>query len=131
MNIEPCPFCGGGEMSTLDRLKELSQQATPGPWEVNLDGAEEWWYSDTILGEGGAGGALASCTKGNAPLVVTAINALPDLIEVAEAAKLYLMACDNLHDADSGSKAEWIAGYWADEKEKALRDALAKLTEEV
>jgi hypothetical protein len=72
-------------MSTLDKLKELQAAATPGPWEVT-DGAEKWWYSDTILGEGGAGGALASCTGDNARLIVTAINALPDLIEVVAAA---------------------------------------------
>lgn len=93
-------------MNTLDRLKELLAQATPGPWEVNPDGAEEWWYSDTILGEGGAGGAVASCTKGNAPLVVTAINALPALLEVAEAATSYI------EDAVDGNR---------------LRSALAKL----
>ena len=44
--------------------------------------------------------------------------ALPDLLAVVEAAKLYLMARDNLYDADSGSKAEWIAADWADEKER-------------
>ena len=76
-------------MNILDRLKKIIAQATPGPWAVNQDGAEEWWYSDTILGEGGAGGALASCTEGNAELIVTAINALPALIAVAEAAVKY------------------------------------------
>jgi hypothetical protein len=101
---------------TLERLKELSQQATPGPWEVNPDGAEEWWYNDTILGEGGGGGALASCIKGNASLIVTAINALPLLLEVAEAAR-----------AVNGWDIEWFVKREYCEDGKAIRAALKNL----
>ena len=109
-------------MNTLDKLKELQAAATPGPWKVNPDGAEEWWYTDTILGEGGAGGAVASCTKGNAPLVVTAINALPALIEVAEAAKWVRETTNHAYVLNQAA----VKGAL-----KRLDAALAKLTEEV
>ena len=65
------------------------------------------------------------------PLVAIERAELRALIEVVDATKLYLMARDNLYDADSGSKAEWIAGEWADEKERELRNALNRLGAEV
>ena len=99
-------------MTLLERLKELSQQATPGPWAVNPDGAEEWWYSDTILGEGGAGGALASCTEGNAELIVTAINALPALIAVAEAAGRWHKAKVALRAAEGEENQQAAVEYF-------------------
>lgn len=116
-------------MNILDRLKKIIAQATPGPWAVNQDGAEEWWYSDTILGEGGAGGALASCTEGNAELIVTAINALPALLEVAEAAKASRdwINAGKMTKCYMGDKS--IDAYELIVIEKRLDAALAKLTE--
>ena len=101
-------------MTLLERLKELAQQATPGPWEVNPGGAEEWWYSDTIVNPGGS---LASCTEGNAALIVTAINALPALIAVAEAAKKVDASITATYNASrysvSRSKADVLAAALA------------------
>jgi hypothetical protein len=93
--------------------------------DVYTDGAEEWWYSDTILGEGGAGGALASCTKGNAPLVVTAINALPALIEVVEAAREWHKAKMVLRESDVDTNAQAAMDYYV--ASDGLSAALAKL----
>lgn len=127
-------------MSTLDRLKELQAAATPGPWEAKQNS----WDTSTIYDSHGDGiirckirphdedpyDMLAEEPHANADIIALLYNNADDLLAVVEAAKLYLMACDNLHDTDSGSKAEWIAGFLADEKEKALRDALAKLEKE-
>lgn len=115
-------------MNTLKRLKELQAAATPGPWD------RVGFYNVLRIARKSLDWELVNPTEDaslpdedDAEFIVALHEALPALLAVAEAAKLYLMACDNLHDADSGSKAEWIAGYWADEKERALRDALAKL----
>lgn len=117
-------------MNKLEQLKELAGKATPGPWEINPDGAEEWWYSDTIVNPGGA---LASCTAGNAALIVTAINALPDLLAVVEALKEvndYLGEGCPISQIISRFADDFVASGSQDglvEKGEALQAALAKL----
>lgn len=126
---------GVARVNTLERLKKLAKAATPGPWALNPDGAEEWWYNDTILGEGGAGGALASCTGDNAELIVTLHNALPDLLAVVEALKKvndYLGEGCPISQIISRFADDFVASGSQDglvEKGEALQAALAKLTE--
>lgn len=77
-------------MNIIERLKELQAAATPGPWVVGgsytvrtMRSSLDWIARMRDRHHSHADSEDAA----NAKLIVTAINALPALLEVAEAAK--------------------------------------------
>jgi hypothetical protein len=100
-------------MNIIEKLKELQAQATPGPWEFDddfINGKRDTVAQFFFKDESNIPNRVV-----NGALIVTAINALPDIIELAEAVKLYKeMAYEN------------HANNYA-----RMCVALAKLTEEV
>lgn len=99
---------GGIEMTLLEKLKELSQQATPGPWrwtdvdygpgfesyEERKDGPFSALWSDgankpvMVAQDASSYRAMFDTPHDvDASLILAMVNALPALLEVAEAAK--------------------------------------------
>jgi hypothetical protein len=64
-------------MNTIQRLKELHEKATPGPWRISLSGSVQ-----SVSGD--------HARDGDGDLVVAMRNALPQLLAVAEAAQVLL-----------------------------------------
>ena len=121
-------------MNTLDKLKELQAAATPGPWVVGgsytvrtMRSSLDWIARVRDRHHSHADSEDAA----NAKLIVTLHNALPDLIEVAEAAKASRdwINAGKMTKCYMGDKS--IDAYELIVIEKRLDAALAKLTEEV
>ena len=120
-------------MSDIERLRALLAEATPGPWGLDSEFGgsrglvigplpenteDPNWTTETV--------AFEIERDADATLIAEAVNALPALLDVAEAARVYL-ACDG-----SGVRAPepWSAPFDAMELGKALpalRAALARL----
>jgi hypothetical protein len=93
------------EMNTLDRLKELHEKATPGPWEATDLG-------DVRISNGGIH-LDTECDKENAQLIAEMRNNISKLLAVVDAARYV---------------AGIIPEYGPDKSDMAdLRDALATL----
>lgn len=71
---------GGNQVKIIERLKELRANATPGPWSVgpNTIGPDVVVESNEYTGP---------VSDADARLIVEVINALPALLEAAEAAE--------------------------------------------
>jgi len=126
-------------VSTIARLRALLAEATPGPWEAeDTSDVNDDLFSDderesplsTGWFRGQVGkvdvGDYSTLTFADAALMVEAVNALPALLDVVEAARVYL-ACDG-----SGVRAPepWSAPFDAMGLAKALpalRAALDRL----
>ena len=110
-------------MTLLERLKELAGKATPGPWEVSKD--FPWVVVAPEPAKLGKGHVYFSCSCGggnneeNAVYLTSALNALPDLIAVVEAAM----------KVDASITATYNASRYSVSRSKAdvLAAALAKL----
>ena len=92
-------------MNTLDKLRELHEKATPGPWQTDLCNGEvrgEFLENESIY-------PLIPHSEEDCELIVAMRNALPQLLTVVEAARGTL-----------GSQ---------DTDQTELRDALAALEE--
>jgi hypothetical protein len=75
-------------MTTIERLRELLEKATPGPWEsTDKDGLYANIREPTIEAESGRVADMYDLC--DAALIVAMRNTLPALLEVAEAAKAY------------------------------------------
>ena len=107
--------------NTIDELRRLLAEATPGPWETD----EFDPGTVTVLQSSPKTEALcvADLADGatdrpdaNAALIVAAVNALPALLRVAEAAAV---VCDPMVEGAGGDR------WW--EEHAALRDALNAL----
>ena len=119
-------------MTLLERLKEQQAKATPGPWEVSKD--LPWVVISPEPAKLGKGHVYVSCGGGNnednATYLASALNALPDLIAVAEAAKMVLKVAadwDKVHPEDADYDTV-LGDHIVSVSE--LDAALAKLTEE-
>lgn len=86
----------GPTMPDLIELRLLLEEATPGPWEFDSLGEDEpevnaWTHrfiGNTTPDENGHYQIIATTEDGhgpNAQLIVAAVNALPDLLDAAEA----------------------------------------------
>ena len=80
-------------MTLLERLKELAKAATPGPWEISE--VHPWVViAPETPARRGSGHIYVSCGGGNneenAVFLALALNALPDLLAVVEAAVEYV-----------------------------------------
>lgn len=90
-----------GVMTLLEKLKELSAQATPGPWEVSKN--LPWVVVSPEPAKLGEGHVYVSCAcgggnnEGNSAYLASALNALPALIAVAEAAKWVMETTDHAY----------------------------------
>ena len=123
-------------MNTLERLKELARKATPGPWEVSKD--FPWVVVAPEPAKLGKGHVYFSCSCGggnneeNAVYLASALNALPLLIEVAEAARELLEVAklrgDNEFQHPADDPKLWTARM--QDAWDTADAALAKLTEE-
>jgi hypothetical protein len=109
---------------SLERLKELMAAATPGPWD--RDGL----YNVLRIAKKSLDWELVNPTEDasmpdedDAEFIAALHEALPDLLAVVEAAVAVL---DNAYRDRLGEDFILTASEF-----KALRDALAKLTEEV
>ncbi len=105
---------------TLDELKKLCEEATPGPW----------WTSSACVESSQVN--VADCFTGlsdrdmpeveaNATFIAAAREALPKLIAVAEAAR----GC--LEKPPEGITAEVALSYWHERNRQYLKQALAAL----
>ena len=87
---------------TIEELKQALEEATPGPWDLPLDGADIVESEKDFVPVGGCGccgspwikGETATEEKANARLIVEAVNNLPALLKVVEAAQVMLDAID-------------------------------------
>ena len=108
-------------MNQLDRLRQLLQAATPGPWSFRAtehSGGIRFVVSDTApRNQDGTEFVTADCSHGyNGKLIASAVNALPALLRVAEAAKEASRLLD-----------EWELIRHHSYAHEALRDSLAAL----
>lgn len=100
---------------TIQRLRELMVNATPGPWNVDAcgDAADIWSEHGKVAI---SLNASSYCMRTHdAALIVAAINALPAMIEVCEAAKKVDQQAFENHDGTD---------HWSVPSE--LMDALCK-----
>lgn len=82
-------------MTTIAKLRELLERATPGPWESLTPPQHEATSRHGAAVRKGIDGIadvvrvdhLGSSTEANAALIAAAVNALPRLLAVAEAAE--------------------------------------------
>jgi hypothetical protein len=79
-------------MNTLDELEKLLKAGTKGPWETKQNKA-----GNTTIGPVGYSGFITPwvCDDENAALIVAAINALPGLLTICNAAKTALGHLDD------------------------------------
>jgi len=113
-------------MNTIERLRELLEKATPGPW-VTCNGTDIFTDTDDAK-RGLPGNHVADCDPArdkehiaaisDACIIVSIRNALPALLEVADAAQKY-------------KRAGWLSlpGSIDHEESRAIVDALARLDE--
>jgi hypothetical protein len=120
-------------MSEIERLRALLAEATPGPWR-----ARKWpsprmvevlaVTKPPIVPWAGFDDSDRTKTEhdANASLIAAAVNVLPALLDVAEAAQAWRAHCDTPMGPDNSEQMlEWAATeYRLDE---ALRAALARL----
>ena len=120
-------------MSTIAELRALLAKATQGPWvaRVGTDGAVlkvplcghvsvAWFGSASSVGVDGAYRVDGAEANGNAALAATAINALPALLDVAEAAQRYFAARKGmLEDEAPGALHDLVRSE--DDMEAALK----------
>jgi hypothetical protein len=107
----------------IQRLREAHEAATPGPWSARAveETKDAWWSVDAP----GDPPGLALTSVADAHAIVLAHNALPALLDIAEAARRYLA-----HVAEA---AAWnTPGVGCDvqcDEAAALRAALDRLEE--
>lgn len=88
-------------MGRVEELEELLKKATPGPWETATDG--ETFQVGHYDGGGMHWIAEDANRSGDAALIVAAVNALPDFIALAKAAR----ACAN-ETSIAGAGDRWL-----------------------
>ena len=103
-------------MNTIDRLKALEKAATAGPW---ITGGCSGRMVKPVAFYGGDGFLADVDTKENSEMIVSARNALPALLKVAEAARAYHDMATSRYDSSRVAEFE--------RKQDALGEALAEL----
>jgi hypothetical protein len=110
----------------IQRLREAHEAATPGPWAVNAckgtDGGDDCWQDSPHqdIYDGAPGNSVADISGdhpeaiADAHAIVLAHNALPALLDIAEAARTFI--------------GNWDSEY-AGQRGDALRAALDRLEE--
>lgn len=121
----------------LEHIEALLAAATPGPWEVHQETAEECPLGEGLYVDHRGGRPVAFASSGNnddAALIVAARNALPDLVAAVKAARgaedslSYLP--DYPHQPDCGAWDVFCATCYGLIVRDELRAALAKLAAE-
>ena len=92
-------------MTTTDRLRALLAEATPGPWQAT----EKRGKRDGYVRSGDRTLADMRLRNGeaDAALIVAAVNALPALLDVADAARRFVA----MQDADDVTDEYATAAY--------------------
>lgn len=121
-------------MSTIERLRKLLAEATPGPLEHREhDGQHAICGASLWVGEpDGMPPTVGDMARVAADFALhaAAVNALPALLDVAEAARAYTEALRRQHDASGDAVLHWsksakrITETWA-----TLDAALRRLDE--
>ena len=112
---------------TIEELKQAYEAATPGPWSWRADiNAGEWNLSPGVLiaseTDGTRGGD--EIDQANARLIVAAVNNLPKLLKVVEAAQGAVTPADYIKTPDE----DLYAVSW--ERLETLRKALEEMNDE-
>lgn len=114
----------------LDRLEQLLAAATPRPWNYEWNDRDDHEAGIDIMAAPPNGRValvelshFGESTHADAELIAAAVNALPDLLAVVEAAEF--LRRDNPVCYDEATRLAIIA-----ERERALDEAIAKLDEE-
>ena len=110
-------------MTSLVSLRAALNKATPGPWETRFEAESDGsgvWGIDGIVETGGYDGMFKGGidNDADAALIVAAVNALPALLDIAQAAQTFLNA------SYSAQNAPFV------ERRLTLREALAALDKE-
>ncbi len=119
---------------TTERLREMLQKATPGPWEENTESVEHPCCYDSsfteskqeVLSDGREmpwKRMIGEAMGRDSSLIVAAINALPALLTVVEQAQI---ASDRLNNWSWG----WDGDCGACEALRPLEEAIANLEKE-
>jgi hypothetical protein len=108
-------------MKNIERIKELMNEATPGPWSSGSIEILNWW---DIWGADGHEHILDNCSKDDAKLIIEMRNVLPSLIQEHEALLRFVESVKSaLGKKDAGyfSMGETIS---KDEQLDLIADAL-------
>ena len=111
-------------MTSLVSLRAALYKATPGPWETRFEAESDGsgvWGIDGIVETGGYDGMFKGGidNDADAALIVAAVNALPALLDIAQAAQAFL----EVNSVIGG-------GRQVEPAYQALREALAALDKE-
>lgn len=87
-------------MSGVERLRELLAEATGRPWRVRTPGGFRW--AQVIAGDAEDDPVAGGLNDDDAALIVAAVNALPSLLAVYDAA-------ETVGQADAGDDAFALA----------------------
>jgi len=88
-------------MSTLERLRQLEQEATPGEWEVDVSACScGAIHRKAIIASNDYNVAVNVPLATNRALIAAMRNALPGLLRVAEAAEWFVRAQDDVDMVD-------------------------------
>lgn len=117
----------------IKELKQALEAATPGPWNWHNDahhpGKYEWSIQPGVLEADGTDGTPGGdkIDRANARLIVEAVNNLPKLLKVAEAAEEAVIAEDAGFEAVNNGGDLTLAAERMSDAVEALRKALEEL----
>ena len=120
----------------VSRARRLIAEATPGPWTAadNPQPLPEWVGADTDVDHGIYKGdtderILEYCHSGaDRDLIAFAVNSLPALVDVVEAAETHILALAAYEEYDDEDLTEERAAFrWTEHTRARLRTALAAL----
>jgi hypothetical protein len=110
----------------VSRLRELLAKGTRGPWRIGLEGDNTGWPESSVWSaeDDCVGECYRNASEADAALIVAAVNALPKLLDVVEAAR-------KVEDYGHGEYCHAISGIWYEEDQCScgLRELRAALSE--
>src|ERR1039458_2048722 len=76
-------------MPDVSRLRELLAKGTPRPWRIGLEGDNARWPESSVWSteDNCVGECYRNASEQDAALIIDAVNALPKLLDVVEAAR--------------------------------------------
>ena len=121
-------------MTKLAEIKAALEAATPGPWITAADPSHYDSQSEIYRVEDGefvaSTGGKWDTLEANARLIVEAVNNLPKLLKVAEAAEEAVIAEDAGFEAVNNGGDLTLAAERMSDAVEALRKALEELNDE-
>ena len=82
-------------MPDVSRLRELLAEGTPRPWRIGLEGDNTGWPESSVWSteDNCVGECYRNASEQDAALIIAAVNALPKLLDVVEAARAVPRPC--------------------------------------